>query len=724
MTFYSIKFKVFKFLSFIYFFIFLIPILSIDNEMKKTSETNNQTPNKKDPTNIEVKGVRDRDSASEGIVLSDTIKLKPLYNAGEIAEVVPGVISTGHSGGGKANQYFLRGFNLDHGTDFASSVDGVVINNPSHAHGQGYTDLNFVIPELIQEVKYKKGVYSVEDGNFSSAGSMNMKYFTSLKKGNIKLEGGSFSHGRVLAMDSIRSLKGTFIYAGEASHNNGPWSIPDNYKKYNSVLGYSYGDESKGFSIKSSAYNGNWQATNQIPERAIERGRNPYSLENTGLNRFDSGDPTDGGKSNRVSITFEAHKSDSRSNSKLLIYNVYSDLDLYSNFTFYLKNPIKGDQIQQKEFRTTSGINLSHSLNHTTLDFKVVNTFGLQIRRDYIQNGLHESENKIDYNRLKDNRIKETNISPYFENRIKWTDKIKSIVGLRGEIFNFIAEDRMGLLRYDDYRETNLLSLSSYLDNPNFKINENAKLLNPKGSLVLGPFNKTEIFLNAGYGFHSNDARGLLRSDSKVTPLSRTKGKEIGVHNNYYKFLSTNIILWTLDLESELVFVGDEGSTEPTRASTRKGIEFNNIFILTPQLTLLADLSISRAKYVQYDSSGDFVPLSARNIFYTALNYSTDKWGGSLNYRYFGPRPLTEDESVLSSPVSSFSGMLSATIFENWNIRGEVYNILNSRLDRIQYYYPTRLKNESIGPVEGGYNDRVVSPFPGRNFRISISHNF
>ena len=724
MTFYTIKFSTLKFLNFMYFFIFIIPLLSIDNENRKYPEVSNQDLKKKDSIKIEVKGIRDRDSASEGLVSPETIKLKPLYNAGEIAEVVPGVISTGHSGGGKANQYFLRGFNLDHGTDFASSLDGVVVNNPSHAHGQGYTDLNFVIPELIQEVKYKKGVYSVEDGNFSSAGSMNMKYFNKLKKGLIKLEGGSFGHRRILSMDSIQSLNGTFIYAGELSYYNGPWSIPDNYKKYNSVLGYSYGDESKGFSIKSSAYNGNWHATNQIPERAIERGRNPYSLENTGLNRFDSGDPSDGGKSSRVSITMEAHRMDSRSNSKFLIYNVYSDLDLYSNFTFYLNNPVRGDQIQQKEFRTTSGISMSHSFNHTLLDFKIVNTFGLNIRRDYIQNSLYESENKREYNKLKDNRIKEINLSPYYENRIKWTDKIKTVIGLRGEVFNFIVEDRMGFSKYDDYTKTGNISLGSYIENPESKINQNAKLLNPKASIIFSLFYKTEIYFNAGYGFHSNDARGLLVPQSKVTPLSRSKGKEIGIYNNYFNTLSSNLIFWTLDLESELVFLGDSGTTEPTRASTRKGIEFNNNFMITPHLTLIADFSISRAKYIEFDTSGDTVPLSARNIFYTAINYSTEKWGGSLNYRYFGPRPLTEDDTVKSSPAGSVSGMLSATIYDNWILRMEIFNLLNSKIDRIQYSYPTRLKYEPIGPDEGGYSDRVVSPYHGRNFRISVSHNF
>ena len=709
---------------YICFFIQINSIICDETENIKSVDSQNQNSYKKDSNQIQVKGLRDRNSASEGIVTSTTIKFKPLYNTGEIAEVVPGVISTGHSGGGKANQYFLRGFNLDHGTDFSSSVDGVVINNPSHTHGQGYNDMNFVVPELIQEVKYRKGVYSVEDGNFSSAGSMNIKYFTTLKSNYFKLEGGSFGHRRALSMNSFKSLNGDFLVVGDVSNYNGPWSIPDKYKKYNSVLGYSYGDDSKGFSIKGSAYNGNWHATNQIPERAIDKGKNSYSITDTGLNRFDSGDPSDAGKSNRFNLLMEAHKNDSKINSKILFYNVYYDLDLYSNFTFYLKNPQRGDQIQQKEFRTTTGMSTSHSLNHTILDFKMVNTFGLQVRRDYIQNGLYESENKTRFDKLKENRIRELNISPYYENQIKWSEKLKTVLGVRGEFFNFLVEDRIGLLRYDEYRDTNILSLSSYAENPKFKINENANLINPKGSIVLGPYLKTELFFNAGYGFHSNDARGLFRADSKVTPLSRTKGKEVGIHNHYFRNLSTNLVFWTLDLESELIFLGDTGSTEPTRGSTRKGIEFNTILTITQNLSLVVDLSTSKAKFTQYESSGDIVPLSARNIFYSALMYSTDKWSSSINYKYFGSRPLTEDDSIQSSRATIVNGMVSTVLYNNWVLRAEIFNLLNSRIDRIQYYYPTRLRNEPVGPEEGGYNDRIVSPFPGRNFRISVTYNF
>ena len=694
-------------------------IYALDPELLK--ENKMISPKKNEPYPIQVSARKEKDSASEGIISSKQISFKPLYSTGEIAEHIPGVISTGHSGGGKANQYFLRGFSLDHGTDFATSIDGVVVNNPSHAHGQGYNDLNFLIPELIQEIKYKKGVYSVENGNFSSAGSMNIIYFRSLEKGTAKIEVGNFGHRRALVMDSVKIGKGNLIYAGEVSHYDGPWTIPDNYKKLNSVLGFNYGDDTKGYSIKLSGYSGKWHATNQIPMRAIERGRSWLFPNNNGLNRFDAGDTTDGGKSNRVSLTAEAYQKSRNSSSKILFYNVYYDLDLYSNFTFYLKNPITGDQIQQKEFRTISGINSSHSIFSNAFGLNIITTFGLQIRRDYIQNQLNSTEERKKRESIKDNRIHEINISPYIENQIYWSEKIKTVLGVRGEYFYFNVEDKQQIDQMNDTKKQEILdNFYEYKRN----IKSNSKLLNPKGSLIIGPFYKTEIYINAGFGFHSNDARGLLDPNSKVTPLSRTKGEEIGFHTNYLKNLSSTIIFWRLYLESELVFSGDEGTTEPTRESIRKGFEFNNTYLFSQNFFMNADLAVSRAKYLRYESSGDSVPLSARSIFSSGINYSKDKYIGTLNVRYFGPRPLLEDDSLYTSPATTINLMFSRIFFENWNLRVEVFNLLNSKIDRIQYYYPTRLKYEPLGFDEGGYNDKVVSPFAGRNFRFSLSTYF
>jgi hypothetical protein len=691
-----------------YIFILLISIpfvlLSIENT-NTIDEKLEKNSNKSSSKEINVIAKENKVSSSEGTITSDKIQQKAIYSVGDIADLVPGVISSGHSGLGKANQYFLRGFNLDHGTDFATSVDGVIVNKPSHVHGQGYNDLNFIIPELIQEIRFKKGVYSVEDGNFSSAGSMKISYLKKLDKSIVKTEGGELGHRRILYADSFQLGRGNFLIASEYQQFNGPWTVPDQYRKLNSVLGYSIADENKGISVKLAGYQAKWNATNQIPERAIQIGRNDFIQNGYGLNRFDSGDPSDGGKSKRASITLEAFVRNSKFESKFLLYNVYDDIDLFSNFTFYLKNQVLGDQIQQKEFRNNSGIQINNSYKNKIFGYEITHNFGIHIRRDYIQNQLNNSYQRNQYEPLKENRIIETNISPFYELQTSFTERIKTFVGARGEIFNFNIEDRLNQNQFDE----------------NKRRNQYAKLLNPKLGVIINIYTKSFLFMNAGYGFHSNDARGFLDSNLKVTPISQTKGEEIGIQTNYFRNFSSTLTLWKLNLESELVFQGDEGTTSPTRSSTRRGVEFINQYNITKELTINGDFAISRARYIEYDFSGNTVPLSARTIISSGLNYVNSKYTSSLLIKYFGSRPLDEKDSIHSSPMTNVNFMISRNFDESWNCRFEVFNLLNQSMDRVQYYYPTRLKNEPIGSYDTGYNDRVVSPMPGRNIRIIIT---
>lgn len=285
----------------------IISILFISNViMAQEPNTEKEETKKKE---IVVTGKADftnLNSASEDTVRSEQIRSRPISRTGEIAEFVPGMIATQHSGSGKGNQYFLRGFNLDHGTDFASHVNGIPINNPSHGHGQGYTDLSFLIPELIEEIKFKKGVYSAEEGNFSSAGSMNVSYFRSLQKGIVSLEGGTLGYARALVAKSYKIGRGSLLYALETSHYDGPWTVKENYKKVNGVVSYSGGDEQNGYRILAMGYRGNWHTTHQIPKRAIGHE----------LRRFDTVDPTDGGFTNRASISGEAQHTDKNTHAK------------------------------------------------------------------------------------------------------------------------------------------------------------------------------------------------------------------------------------------------------------------------------------------------------------------------------------------------------------------------------------------------------------------------
>ena len=319
------------------------------------------------------------DSASQGNVGQAQLKYRPISRPGEILETVPGLIASQHSGEGKASQYYLRGFNLDHGTDFLTQIDGVPVNMLSHSHGQGWTDTNFLIPELIQTVNYKKGNYYAENGDFSSTGSANIQYFNHLPGNTIKFTGGSFDYYRGLVAGSRKLGDGNVLYAGETVHNNGPWTFSNEFLKFNGVLRYSQEHGDSGWSATVMAYKADWNSTDQIPRRAVTQGL---------IDRFGTIDQTDGGKSQRYSLTTEWHHRTNNSETKIMAYGLYSKLDLFSNFTFFLDNPVRGDQFAQPDKRWTSGLKATHTFFHQIGYAESESTLGLQVRNDNIHNGL------------------------------------------------------------------------------------------------------------------------------------------------------------------------------------------------------------------------------------------------------------------------------------------------------------------------------------------------
>nr|WP_000767863.1 TonB-dependent receptor [Leptospira interrogans] len=632
-------------------------------------------------------------SASEDTVRSEQIRSRPISRTGEIAEFVPGMIATQHSGSGKGNQYFLRGFNLDHGTDFASHVSGIPINNPSHGHGQGYTDLSFLIPELIEEIKFKKGVYSAEEGNFSSAGSMNVSYFRSLQKGIVSLEGGTLGYARALVAKSYTIGRGSLLYALETSHYDGPWTVKENYKKVNGVVSYSGGDEQNGYRILAMGYRGNWHTTHQIPKRAIGHE----------LRRFDTVDPTDGGFTNRASISGEAQHTDKNTHAKILIYGLYNDLSLFSNTTYYLDDPIRGDQIEQTDRRTVSGLKSSYKIRSVWDEIKFENLFGFQMRRDFIRNALYHTEKRAELDIVRSNQIIETNISVYYESKIHWSSKIRTIIGLRGDQFQFHVDDR------------------------NSELNDRKRFstANPKGGIVFGPWLNTEIYLNAGRGFHTNDARGLTNKENTFTPIVRSYGGEFGVRSMVFENWKTVLSLWQLDLDSELIFEGDSASIVASRSSTRRGVEWSNYFEPIKGLILDSEVSISRSRFRGDESTGNFIPGSIEHVYSGGIALKeTNGFFGSIRGRYFGPRALIEDNSVRSPPTTLFNFQIGKKFNDVWSIVFEIMNIQNAKVSDIDYYYASRLKSESEGPDEGGYNDIHTRPASPRSIRFGVRASF
>ncbi|MGH8551768.1 MAG: TonB-dependent receptor domain-containing protein, partial [Methylococcales bacterium] len=651
-------------------------------------------------------------SASQGNVGQEQLKLRPMIRPAEVLESVPGLIVTQHSGEGKANQYYLRGFNLDHGTDFLTQVDGVPVNLASHAHGQGWTDTNFLIPELIRTLSYQKGVYYAENGDFSSAGAADIQLFNDLPGGIIKFTGGSFDYYRGLVASSVKAWDGDFLYAVEGNYNDGPWQHGNHYKKANAVLRYSREHQDEGWNITFMGYAADWNSTDQIAKRAVDFGL---------IDRFASLDPSDGGDSQRYSLTAQWHRETDTSATKVVAYGVYSELHLFSNFTYYLADRINGDQFAQPDRRWIAGLKASHTLFHRIGDAESETTLGLQFRNDRIQNGLLLTHAREQIGTVRTDHILQTSLSPYVENKTPWTEWLRSSLGLRFDAFRFTVE-------------------SNRRENTGTRT---AGLVSPKASVVFGPWADTEFYLNGGLGFHSNDARGVNTPVDPVSgptqgpatnpvkpadPLVRTHGAELGARSVWVDGLQSTLALWWLDIDSELVFAGDAGTTEIGRPGRRYGIEWANYYNPTDWLTFDADFSFSKARYRENPVApvtglpvGRYIPGSAETVIAAgATVHDLNGFFGGLRLRYFGPRALIENNSQRSGSTVLLSGNIGYRIDKVWTLQADVFNLLNRRDSAIDYFYKSRLAGERLE----GVDDIHFHPIEPIGFRIGLTANF
>ena len=638
------------------------------------------------------------DAASAGTITADLIANRPALRTGELLEFVPGMIVTQHSGDGKANQYFLRGFNLDHGTDFATFVDGMPVNMRSHAHGQGYSDLNFLIPELVQRIDYKKGTYFANEGDFASAGAAHIRLADTLPQGLASLSLGSFGYQRGVLADSLNAGNGTLLYGLEINRNDGPWETPERVRKYSGTLRYSQGSADDGFSITGMAYHNSWNSTDQVPLRAVESGQ---------IGRFGSIDPTDGGKSARYSLSYAMRKRNGNGLFEFDAYLLRSKLDLFSNFTYFLADPEQGDQFNQSEHRNMAGANLAQSWVNTVGGLEMRNKIGLQTRYDRLSPvGIYDTVARVRTNTIREDRVREASVGLYAENVTQWAPWVRSVTGVR----------------YDTYR----FNVASSIDGNSGKADDH--IVSPKLSLIFGPWEQTEFFVNYGKGFHSNDARGTTQTrlpdggtSAPVTPLVPTKGAEIGVRTEIVPGLQSSLALWRLDIKSELLFVGDAGETEPSRSSRRTGVEWNNHYIAAPWLLFDLDLAASRARYTRDDSAGNYIPGSLDRVasFGVTVN-DLGRWYGGFDLRHFGPRPLIEDNSVRSSATTLAYARAGYKFNKNTRLTIDVFNLFDKQASDIDYYYPSRLKGE----VDDGVNDFHFHPVERRSLRVTLTHNF
>jgi hypothetical protein len=635
-------------------------------------------------TTINVQGREDdlvgiAESGTQGTVGAAEIEDRPILRSGEVLETVPGLIITQHAGGGKANQYFLRGFNLDHGTDIAIFLDDMPLNLPSHAHGEGYSDMNTVIPEFVKRVDFEKGPYYADVGNFSSAANAHVEFFKSLPQNFFKVEGGTHTYGRAVFGASQKLGSGNLLYGGEEYYYDGPWLHPDGFNKINGLLTYSQGDDADGASIAARAYHGKWNSSDQIPVAA----QSPPPI---GVGFFGTLNPSDGGHSQRYSLQGEWHRQDISSESKIMAAVWYYDLDLYSDFTYYLVDSGKGDQFNQQDRRWVVYVDARHTVFSSWAGRKMSNTFGVQYRNDWIGNGLYRAQNRVrtaktDYSATAANGsgasffpaagaglpnagilptcidapnatislsvTLPTNLaftnggstaatttvpnttcptlpatterdnftdmigSAFWENKIQWANKFRSILALRGDQGKYVVTSLAypaDTITLPDGTATTVNAANS---------GTASKFLpSPKASLIFGPWANTEFYLQGGFSFHANDARGSTQVVEpvspdypypntimpKISPLVEQKGGEIGARTVAVPHLQSTLSLWYLRSNSELTQDGDTGGTIASeQSSNRYGLEWANYYAPSEHWAFDFDIADSRAQFTQLD---------------------------------------------------------------------------------------------------------------------------
>jgi len=648
--------------------------------------------------------VGDAISASQGMISQQEIALRPLSRTGDVLELVPGMVVTQHSGTGKANQYFLRGFNLDHGTDFATFVDGMPVNMRTHAHGQGYTDLSFVIPETIGTLAYKKGPYYADVGDFSSAGSAHMQTAERFDMGLLEVGAGENDFYRVLLLDSVNLGEGMGSYALEYTGYDGPWrDIKEDVQKYNVLAKYTTNFGGGDAGISFMGYDNQWNSADQIPARAVD---------NRLIDELGSIDDTLGGESSRYSVAVN-WRDDSWNASA---YAVRYKLKLWSNFTYELDDPINGDQFEQRDNRWLYGGRLDYQQESTLFGRPLVNRVGTEFRYDDIDEvGLYKTRARNRLGPVRSDRVDQWSAGIYGESALSLNDRLRAIVGVRYDHFDFDVQSLVD-------RNINDVDLR---DNGGQDTDDKFAL---KGSLVYTFNPEWEAYASAGQGLHSNDARGTTAAIDPangaavdtVDPLVDSLGYEVGLRGFWSERLNTSISLWALKLDSELLFVGDAGNTEASGKSERRGVELTAYYRLTEHWTADLEYAYTDAEFTDAAPGEDHIPGAIEQVLQTGISAEfLDGWFGSLRLRYFGERPLVEDGSVKSDDTTVMNLRVGYSA-PKWELKMDVLNLLDSDDHDIDYYYASRLPGEPLQGVENTHY-HILEP---RTVRVYASYKF
>ena len=636
-------------------------------------------------------------TASQGRVGRADLRLRPLQREGELLEAVPGMILTQHSGDGKANQMVVRGFNLDHGTDFQTRLESMPLNLPTHGHGHGYTDLNPLIPEFVEHLEYKLGPMYAELGDFGSAGGATLHLTRALPKPVASLETGAYGFRRTVLGAGATTGRSRWLIGGEAKRYDGPWEQPQRLGKFSGLARWTWTGSRDELSVLALGYANRWNATDQIPTRAVASGA---------IGRFGQIDPTLGGDAQRHSLSMAWTRTQRRGRLTVDAFAVQHDLDLFSNFTYFLENAAGGDQINQTDRRTVGGVNAE--LTRVSIVSGVAHLLrtGVQLRGDDIAIGLYRSDARVRGDTVRRDDIDQGSLGGYASLESQWRPRLRTVLGVRQDGYAF-------RVRSHDIRNggSRLATIGS-----------------PKVSLIFTPSNGTELYLGAGLGFHSNDARGTtirfdpLSGDSatQVSPLVRSRAAEFGMRSSRGEWLRTTASVWALDLNSELLFVGDAGTTEALGRTRRVGVTMANYWKPVPTLAVDTDVSFTKARFADVGSFADRIPGALERVITAGATWEPLPGVHAVaRVRHFGASALIEDNSVRGTPTTLLNLSIGGSV-RGTRLTASVLNAANARANDVQYFYASRL----AGETESGVADVHAHPVEPRMLRLGISHGF
>jgi TonB dependent receptor/TonB-dependent Receptor Plug Domain len=683
-------------------------------------------------------------TASEGLVADEEVQLTPAYRPGQLLETVPGLIVTLHSGEGKANQYLMRGYNLDHGTDLATFIDGMPINQPTHAHGQGYTDLNFMIPELADGITYTKGPYYADVGDFGSVGSVRVNYRDTIPD-EVSVSAGTLDYQRLFTAASEQLGDGHLLAAVEGQHYDGPFDTPDDQRKENAVLRYSEGDAHNGYSLTGMYYHDLWTNTTDIPVRAITEGIVP--------NRFGSLAPTDGGRAQRASFSVQYHEMIDVGQFSAAGYFIYNELHLYNDFTHYLVDPVHGDQEDQFENRHMMGGTADYTLPMPVGSIGNAISMGVLTRYDSLLVGRLPSQDRVPlpaqeapppFSDL--DQVYLFSGAAYLQATTHWTTQLRSVLGVRFDYQHGTDIDYLAALHETD----------GYTNGGT----KQQGLPQPKASLIYTATPALEFYASAGEGFHSADLRGVNQDRSvdlgfPNTPLLAAQwGEEVGLRGQPRNDFAFTLALYDLWQQSETIIDPDVGQDSAGPPSRRYGFELNVTYQIRRWLEFCGSFSGDHSRFTRpFDDGtghlGTYItdaPVATGSLALYLTGFGP--WSGGMEYRYLGDYPLSSGPCVNSAAVKDFPGVATSCanaptalgqvnaggfgelnlaahyLFRSgWRASLGIYNVLNTHAAAAEFWYVDRLQSE-IAEYPDGRADVHEHPLEPIMARLTISKLF